>query len=95
MTKRCTSRVSAADCSGLVFHIWRFASAATSTFLMLGIAGTMLALGAGCMLPERAVAQTWPSRPIMLVVPYAPGGNVDIAARVSPRSCRANSDSKS
>jgi tripartite-type tricarboxylate transporter receptor subunit TctC len=49
---------------------------------MVKIAGTMLALGAGCMLPERAVAQAWPSRPIMLVVPYAPGGNVDIAARV-------------
>ena len=80
MTKRCTSRVSAAD--GLVFHIWRFASAVSARSLMVKIAGTMLALGAGCMLPERAVAQAWPSRPIMLVVPYAPGGNVDIAARV-------------
>jgi tripartite-type tricarboxylate transporter receptor subunit TctC len=49
---------------------------------MLKIAGTMLALGAGCMLPELVAAQAWPSRPIMLVVPYAPGGNVDIAARV-------------
>jgi tripartite-type tricarboxylate transporter receptor subunit TctC len=29
-----------------------------------------------------AVAQEWPSKPIRLVVPYPPGGNVDSAARI-------------
>jgi tripartite-type tricarboxylate transporter receptor subunit TctC len=29
-----------------------------------------------------ASAETWPSRPVTMVVPYAPGGNIDLAARV-------------
>ncbi len=43
------------------------------------LATTLLAFGA---LAAPVQAQTWPDKPVRLVLPYPPGGNVDGAARV-------------
>ena len=32
--------------------------------------------------PEQAAAQAWPQRPVMLILPYPPGGTIDTQARI-------------
>jgi len=43
------------------------------------------AFAAGLVCCGGAAAEDWPTRPVTMVVPYAPGGNIDQAARVFGR----------
>jgi tripartite-type tricarboxylate transporter receptor subunit TctC len=45
------------------------------------MAGLSVVLAVLCF-TAAATAETWPDRPVTVVVPYTPGGNVDTAARV-------------
>ena len=53
-----------------------------SVAAMAGLALTAALLAALPAHMAQAQAQDWPARPVTLVVPYPPGGNVDVAARI-------------
>jgi len=48
----------------------------------VALATVALALGAGSILGQAAQAQSFPTRPVTIVVPYPPGGLIDLVARL-------------
>ena len=46
----------------------------------------LVALGALCAWPAAVTAQNYPTRPVRIIVPYAPGGSTDVVFRIlAPR----------
>jgi tripartite-type tricarboxylate transporter receptor subunit TctC len=46
------------------------------------IASSFVTVSALGLMTDNATAQSWPQRPVTLIIPYPPGGNVDTQARI-------------
>lgn len=49
-----------------------------------------LAVAAGALSPQTASAQAFPTRPVTIVVPYPPGGLIDLVARIIQPTMQAD-----
>jgi tripartite-type tricarboxylate transporter receptor subunit TctC len=55
------------------------------------VRGALLALLAGCLFQiAPAQAQEWPTRPVTIIAPFAPGGSADLLARIVQQHMQAN-----
>src|SRR5262245_22643665 len=59
-------------------------------FAFSAISGSLVGVIATAWNAPSALAQTWPSRPITLVVPFGAGGSSDVIARVIAEGLRRN-----